>query len=216
MDGEWLDVAQTILTNPNVAYVLLFLGLWALASAITIPGTGFPEAAAVICLLLAAMGLAQLPISVIGLALIAASTILFLVDLKVQSTGLTVVAAIGLGAGSYFLFRPETGVAVSPWLIVCTTLLSVGVFGLALRAAVRAQRMAPKTDPSAVVGAEGVATTDLAPIGTVQVQSELWTAIADATIPAGTPVRVTAVDGVRLHVVPANPPETDLTGLEDL
>jgi len=202
MGGEWLVTLQEFLTNPNVAYIFLLLGLWALAAAWTIPGTGFPEAAAIICLLLAAMGLARLPINYIGLGILLAALVLFLVDLKVQSGGLTLAAVIGLVIGSVLLFRPGEGVALSPWVIGGAAVVSAGLFGWAFRLAVRAQRTAARTGTQTLVGAEGVATTPIDPIGTVQVRSELWTAVADAPIPAGTPVRVVGVEGIRVRVVP--------------
>ncbi len=206
MSGDWIVTLQEFLTNPNVAYIFLLLGLWALAAAWTLPGTGFPEAAAVICLLLAAIGLARLPVNFIGLGLLLVSSALFLVDLKVQSGGLTVAAVIGLIIGSLLLFRPGQGVAVSPWAVIGAAAISAGLFGWAFRAALCAQKTAAKTGVGTVVGAEGVATTPIAPIGTVQVRSELWTAISDDPIPAGTPIRVIAVDGLRVRVAPLHPP----------
>jgi len=202
MGGEWIVTLQEFLTNPNVAYIFLLLGLWALATAWTIPGTGFPEAAAIICLLLAAMGLARLPVNYIGLGILLVALVLFLVDLNVQSGGLTLAAVIGLVIGSVLLFRPGEGVALSPWVIGGAAVISAGLFGWAFRLAVRAQRMAARTGTQTLVGAEGVATTPIDPTGTVQVRSELWTAVADAPIPAGTPVRVVAVEGIRVRVVP--------------
>lgn len=202
MDGDWLVTLQEFLTNPNVAYIFLLLGLWALAAAWTIPGTGFPEAAAVICLLLAAMGFARLPINTIGLGILLAALVLFLVDLKVQSGGLTMAAVIGLVVGSVLLFRPGEGAALSPWVIGGAAVVSAGLFGWVFRLAVRAQRMAARTGTQTLLGAEGVATTPIDPTGTVQVRSELWTAVADAPIPAGTPVRVVAVEGLRVRVTP--------------
>ncbi|MBC7226708.1 MAG: hypothetical protein H5T61_05690 [Thermoflexales bacterium] len=202
MGGDWLITLQEFLTNPNVAYIFLLLGLWALAAAWTIPGTGFPEAAAVICLLLATMGFARLPVNYIGLGILLAALVLFLVDLKVQSGGLTLAAVIGLVVGSVLLFRPGEGVALSPWVVAGATVISAGLFGWVFRLAVRAQRLAAKTGTQTIVGAEGVATTPIDPTGTVQVRSELWTAVADAPIPTGTPIRVVAVEGLRVRVVP--------------
>ncbi len=202
MGGDWIVALQEFLTNPNVAYIFLLLGLWALAAAITMPGVGFPEAAAVLCLVLAVAGLARLPVNFIGLGVLLASLVLFIVDLKVQSGGLTVVAVIGLIVGSLLLFRPGAGVALSPWVIFGATLVSAGLFGWVFRTALRAQRMAVRTGPQTLIGAEGIATTPIDPVGTVQVRSELWTAISEVPIPAGTPVRVVAVEGLRIHVVP--------------
>ena len=66
-----------LITNPNIAYLFLVLGLWSAALAITIPGTGLPEAAAVITLSLAAVGLLNLQVQLLGLGLLALSMVFF-------------------------------------------------------------------------------------------------------------------------------------------
>ena len=207
MDAEWVEFLRQILTNPNVAYALLVLGLWAAVAAWAVPGTGFPEAAAAICLVLAALGLARLPVNLIGLAMVVTAMGLFVFDLKVQSAGLTLGAAAGLALGSLFLFRPGAGAIVSRWLIGLATVGTLSLFGLVLSAAVRVHRLPVKTDVESLIGAEGIVTSDLDPRGTVRVRSELWTADADELVPVGTGVKVIAIDGNRLQVVPAGPSE---------
>lgn len=207
MDAEWFEILQQTLTNPNVAYALLVLGLWAAVAAWAVPGTGFPEAAAAIFLVLAALGLASLPVNLIGLAMVVTAMGLFVLDLKVQSAGLTLGAAAGLALGSLFLFRPGAGVIISRWLIGIATIGSLSLFGLVLSAAVRAHRLPVKTDVEALIGAEGIVTSDLDPRGTVRVRGELWTADADEPILAGTAVRVISIDGIRLRVAPAESTE---------
>jgi membrane-bound serine protease (ClpP class) len=212
-----IDIVQTVwegLTNPNVIYMLLIIGLWAAASTFYVPGTGLLEALAVVCLVLAIAGLTQQPANVVGLALIVAAGVLFVVDLKVHSVGLTVVAAATLVLGSVFLFpageAPRPGEAqaagLSPWLIAGVTVLSLGFFGVALSAVARAQRMTAKLSPAGILGKRGRATTPLAPRGTVQIESELWTGLAgeDVTIEAGEEVEVVAVEGLKLVVKRAN------------
>jgi membrane-bound serine protease (ClpP class) len=208
-----VEIVQTlwaVLTNPNIIYVLLIIGLWAAASAFYVPGTGLLEALAVVCLVLAIAGLTQQPADIVGLALIVAAGILFLVDLKVHSVGLTLVAAVALVLGSVFLFPATEGpcpgepeaVRLSPWLIAGVTLLSLGFFGVALSAVSRAQRLTSKVSTDRVVGQRGRATTSLAPLGTVQIESELWTAFGDGdtVIEAGDEVEVVAVDALKLLV----------------
>ena len=198
------------LTNPNVVYVLLIVGLAAAASAFYVPGTGLLEALAVFCLVLAVLGLTQQPANIAGLALIVAAGVLFMVDLKVHSVGLTVVAAVALVLGSVFLF-PSAGEScdgsaraqrLSPWLIAGVAIGSLGFFALALSAVVRVQRIKAKVSSSEMVGRRGWATTVLDPRGTVQVESELWTAIGDegAAIGVGDEVEVIAIDGLTLMV----------------
>jgi membrane-bound ClpP family serine protease len=78
----------------------------------------------------------------------------------------------------------------------------VGFFGVALSAVARAQRLTAKMSTADIVGRTGRATTRLDPLGTVQIESELWTAVSDhvSVIEAGDEVEVVAVDGLKLLV----------------
>lgn len=218
MEIEVVQTLWAVLTNPNVIYVLLIIGLWTAASAFYVPGTGLLEALAVVCLVLAIAGLTQQPANVVGLILIVASGLLFAIDLEVQSVGLTLVAAVALVLGSVLLFRPTgapdagevVAVGLSPWLIAGATLVSLGFFGVAFAAMARAQRMEAKLSTAEMVGRKGRVTTALDPLGTVQIESELWTALSEqgVRIEAGDEVEVVAVDGLKLVVEPVN--ERDL------
>jgi len=196
-----VQVLWSLLTNPNVVYVLLIVGLWATAAAFCVPGTGMLEVAAVICLVLAIAGLTQLPVNVIGVILIVVAGVLFVVDLKVQSVAMTVGAAASFVLGSVFLFPPAEGaLRLSPWLIGGVTLASLGFFAVALSAAIRVQRLRAKVAADAIVGKRGMVTTPIDPVGTVQVQSELWTAIADKPIGVDEKIEIIAVEGLRVRV----------------
>ena len=201
MDSELVQVLSSLLTDPNVVYVLLIIGLWAAAAAVYVPGTGFLEVAAFMCLALAIAGLIQLPVNVVGVMLIVVAGLLFVIDLKVQSVALTVGAAVSLVMGSVFLFPPTDGVPpVSPWLIGGVTLTSLGFFGLALAAAIRAQRLRAKVTAETIIGKHGVVTTPIDPVGTVQVESELWTAVADEPIGPGEAVEIMGLEGLRARI----------------
>jgi membrane-bound serine protease (ClpP class) len=201
MDSELVQVLWSLLTNPNVVYVLFIIGLWAAAAAFYVPGTGLPEVAAVICLVLAIAGLTQLPINVVGVLLIVVAGVLFVVDLKVQSVAITIGAIASLVLGSVFLFPPAEGtLRLSPLLIGVVAVASLGFFGVALSAAIRTQRLPAKAVPEVVIGKRGVVTTPIDPVGTVQVQSELWTATADEPIGVGEEIEVVAIEGLRVRV----------------
>jgi membrane-bound serine protease (ClpP class) len=201
MDSELVQTLWALLTNPNVAYLLLIIGLWATATAFYVPGTGLPEVAAVICLVLAITGLVQLSANVMGALLIVVAVALLIVDLKVQSVAITVGAVVSLVLGSVFLLPPtEDALRVSPWLIGGVTLATIGFFGVALSAAIRAQLLPVKVSPELVVGKIGVVTTPIDPVGTVQVQSELWTALADEPIGVDEEVEIVALEGLRVRV----------------
>jgi len=196
MQGLW-----SLLANPNVVYVLLILGLWTAAAALYVPGTGMLEVVAAICLVLAVAGLTRLPVNVVGVILIVAAGLMFVIDLKVQSIALTVGAGVSLVLGSVFLFRPAGGAPrLSPWLIAGASIVSFAFFGVTLSAAIRSQRLRAKVTAETIVGQRGLVTTPIDPVGTVQIQSELWTAVADESIDAGEEVEIVALEGLRAHV----------------
>jgi membrane-bound serine protease (ClpP class) len=203
-----MDTAQTfwnLLVNPNVAYLLLIAGLWGLMASFAVPGTGVPEVAAAICLTLAVMGLARLPVNMIGVTLIVISMIMLVIDLKVQSHGaLTIGGITALALGSIFLFQQKDSQAsLSLWVVAFTTLGSALFFGVALTAAMRAQKRPIVMDPQAVTGQVGEVRDPLDPLGTVQLRSELWSArpeTAGEIIKSGTKIVVTGLEGLTLKV----------------
>lgn len=203
-----MDIALSfwnLLINPNVAYLLLIIGLWALAAAIATPGTGVPEAMAIFCLTLAVMGLVRLPVNIVGVALITISMMMLAIDLKVQSHGtLTIGGVIAMAMGSLFLFRPVEGQpGLSLWIVGITVMGSALFFGVALTAAIRAQQSPPLMTPKAVTGQLGEVRDPINPIGAVQLHSELWSAKAETpgeVIESGAKVIVTGVEGFTLRV----------------
>jgi len=203
-----MDIAQTIwqlLINPNIAYLLLVIGIWSAITAFLVPGTGLPEAIAAVCLVLGVTGLTQLPINAVGAAMIALAFVLFLVEFKVMSHGaLTVGGVVSFALGSLFLVRPtEAQPGVSLVVVIATTLATVVFFVVAVRAALRTFRQPIFSSRQRIVGAQGVVKQTIAPVGTVQVKSELWTAVADEQVAAGERVVVTGIEGLRLRVARA-------------
>jgi len=203
-----MDIAQTIwqlLINPNIAYLLLVIGIWSAITAFLVPGTGLPEAIAAVCVVLGVTGLTQLPINAVGAAMIALAFVLFLLEFKVMSHGaLTVGGVVSFALGSLFLVRPtEAQPGVSLVVVVATTLATVVFFVVAVRAALRTFRQPIFSSRQRIVGAQGVVKQTIAPVGTVQVKSELWTAVADEQVAAGERVVVTGIEGLRLRVARA-------------
>ena len=200
------DSAWQLLTNPNIAYMFLVLGLWATVLAVTVPGTGLPEGAAVIILALAAVGLLQLPVSVVGLGFIALAMGLFIAEVRFPAHGaLLVSGALAMGVGGLLLFRVEdrSTAHLSWWTIVGAPLLTTGMFSLLIRQGLRAQKLPVLQDLRRLVGAVGVTRTEVARAGTIYVAGEDWSATADAKIPAGTDVVVLGRQGLILKVAPA-------------
>jgi membrane-bound serine protease (ClpP class) len=196
------------LVNPNIALILLQIGLLAIAVELYNPGGTVPGVIGGICLVLAFVALGNLPVNVGGAILIVLSLILFVVDLKVNTFVLTAGGAVMFVLGALLLFTPVTGpspvlpaVSVSPIVVLASGGIMALFFIFALGAAVRGHGYPVLSGTQTLVGAVGAATSDLSPSGLVQVRSELWTAVAeDGPIHKGDAVRVVGVEGVRLRV----------------
>jgi len=203
----------SLLYNPNVAYVLLVAGLWCIVLAVSIPGTGLPEAGAAISLVLAAVSLTQLPVNLAGLGLIGLALVLFVLEFRLTAHGAFLLAGtIALGVGSLLLFRVEGGAesALSWVTVALVTLTSTALFAFIVYRGLAVQKLPPAQDVNRVVGSRGVAQTDVngAQAGTVYVAGETWSARAEDKIPAGSPIVVVARDGLHLKVAKAGKPDS--------
>ncbi|GIK36895.1 MAG: serine protease [Chloroflexota bacterium] len=207
----WLEVIAHGLVDPNIAYILLSLGTIALIAEFYNPGAVLPGVTGAICLILAFIALGNLPVNWGGMALIGLAFFLFMLDLKVTGFALSVAGAISFVLGSLFLFSPFTPtsptmprLSVSPWLLVLMTFLLVGFFSFAVTAGLRAQRQKVLMSRQGLIGATGIALSDLAPQGVVQVHSETWTAVATESVKAGETIEVVDSDGLYLQVHRSN------------
>lgn len=203
--------AQTFLdwlADPNVAYLLLVVGFLGLFLELSAPGTTIPGVVGAASLLLAAVGLSELPFQWRGAALIGLAFILFVTDLFVPSLGLlTVGGFVALVVGSYLLFDETGAVTISRPLIWAVTALLVLLFVLIGAAALTVFRRKPATGREGLVGAVGTVRQTLNPDGMVFVYGELWQATAagdglggSRSIEPNVPVTVTGMDGLRLFV----------------
>jgi membrane-bound serine protease (ClpP class) len=204
----WLQVIAHGIVDPNIAYILLSLGIIALIAEFYHPGAILPGVTGVISLILAFVALGSLPVNWGGIALIGLAFVFFMLDIKITGFALSVAGAISFVLGSLLLFSPfrpgapaMPRLAVSPWLLAGMTMLLVGFFSLALTAALRAQRRTALMGTQALVGATGIALSDLDPLGVVQVRSETWTAMVEVgSVNAGERVEVIGIEGLRLRV----------------
>ncbi len=192
-----------LLSDPNIGFVLMTMAIYGIIFELSNPGSVFPGVVGGLALILALASFAVLEINVAGLLLIGFSLILFIADIKVPSHG--VLTAGGIASfvlGSLLLTeRQAPFLRISLTLILTMAALTAGFFAFAVGAGLRAQMRKVQTGREGLVGAVGVARSELAPDGTVFVQGELWTAESvDGPIPAGGRVRVTRVDGLRLRV----------------
>jgi len=194
------------LLDPNVAFILFYLGIIALYFEIANPGLGVPAIVGIVLLVTAFLAFGVLPVQLAGVILLVASAIFFAIEMFTPGIGVPFAGGlVTLILGGIFLFDTSVpGVRVSPWVIAPVALFTAIFFGLVVGAVVRSQRRPPLGGPEHLIGQRGVVVRDLAPEGVVRVESEEWTAVADrGTLPAGTTVRVTGIDGLRLRVVEA-------------
>ncbi len=202
-------ILQTI-ADPNIAYILFTIGVIGLIAELYNPGMLFPGIAGAIALLLALAAFGSLPISWAAVLLLLLAIALFVAELFTEGLGILGVGGIvAFVLGSLMLYTPLTpkspampDVQVSPWVIAAMTAVFAGFFFLVLRALFRARHAPLAAGIEALVGRIGVAVSDLTPAGTVQLDSEKWSAVAeDAIIRAGEKVTVVGVEGVTLRVV---------------
>jgi membrane-bound serine protease (ClpP class) len=200
-----------MLTNPNIIFLLLSIGVQAILIEISSPGGWFAGFLGVICLALAAYGLGVLPVNYFGLVFLALAFVLFILDVKAPTHGaLTTAGVASLVVGALVLFNsPGTPnfQRVSVPLVVLISMITAATFFTIISFAWRAQRRPVQMGQQALAGRTGVVRTPLEPEGTVQMDGELWTAeLAEPGegLPKGTRVNVVRAQGVRLFVKPAS------------
>jgi len=203
------DRFLNIITDPNVAYVLMMLGTLGLIFELSNPGAVLPGVVGGISLILAFFAFQSLPINFAGVLLILFAIVLFIAEVKVVSHGVLAIGGIvAMALGSLMLYEaPEAGFRVSWLVIIPTVAVSAGIFLFALTAGVRALARRPQLGAEALVGATGTAYGALAGEGQIKLQGEIWRAVTERPIADGTPVRVVGVDGLTLRVVGAEAAE---------
>jgi membrane-bound serine protease (ClpP class) len=202
-----IEQLLSTLTNPNIVFLLITIGVQAILIEISSPGGWVAGFIGVVCLALATYGLGILPVNWFGLVFIATSFVLFILDIKAPTHGALTAAGVGsLIVGALVLFNSpnvpnfqRVSVPLIVGMSVITGLIFLGILGFALRA----QRLPAIMGQTSLVGKVGIVRDELNPSGTVQLSSELWTAelaAGEAPAPSGAQVRVERVDGVRLVV----------------
>jgi membrane-bound serine protease (ClpP class) len=192
-----------VLTDPNVAYILLIIGFYGLIFELSNPGSILPGVAGGICIILAFYALSTLPVNYAGVALIIFAIILFLAEIKITSHGLLAVGGtISMLLGSVLLINTSADYLRISWAVIIPAVVTTLLFFLfAVGMGLRAQRRKPTTGDKGMVGERGRATTAVGPAGgQVFVRGEYWRATAAEAIPAGAAVEVVRADGLLVEV----------------
>ncbi|MCG6873193.1 MAG: nodulation protein NfeD [Gammaproteobacteria bacterium] len=204
---DWRSKLLAVITDPNVAYILMMLGVYGLFFELYNPGTLFPGVVGAICLLLALYAFQVLPVNYAGLALVSLGVILMGAEFFVPSFGaLGIGGVIALVVGSIILMDTNVeAFRISLPLVVTVAVLTGGLMLTVVYLAVRSRNRPLVSGREQMLGAIGVAEQDFDTSGFIRVHGELWTAHAPRPIRHGEKLRITAMEGLILTVEPCKP-----------
>jgi membrane-bound serine protease (ClpP class) len=204
----WRLETLKALSDPNIAYVLMSIGMIGLLAELYNPGAILPGIVGAISLILAFYSFQSLPINYAGVLLMLLGVILFVLEVSVTSYGLLGIGGvISMILGSLMLMKAEAPFLQISWSVILPVVISAAAFSLfVLGMGVRAMRRRPVTGGEGMIGLVGIARTSLAPQGRIQVRGELWDAISEEPLKPGDAAEVTRLEGLTLHVKPTGKP----------
>lgn len=198
-----------LISDPNIAYILMMLGFYGILFELFNPGAIFPGIAGVICLIFAFYAMSSMPVNYAGIALIVFGIILFLLEIKIISHGLLAIGGIiSVLLGSMILFRnsPMQNLVAISWTVMITTTAVTALFFLfVVGMGLKAQRTQPASGTQVLIGQRAVAINDLNPEGQVQLMGEIWRAISPSgSIKENEEVIVKDIVNLTLYVAPVS------------
>lgn len=201
---DWHSRLLSIVSNPNVAYVLMLLGIYGLIYEFSNPGTVLPGVAGAVSLVLALYAFALLPVNFAGVALILLGLALMVGEAFVPSFG-----ALGVGGvaafvvGSLILIDTEApGFGLSIPLVLSLAAVSALLLIFVIGMAIRARRRPVVSGAEGLLGARGRALSGFPGAGSVRLHGEVWSARSEVPIAAGRAVQVSGREGLVLSVTP--------------
>lgn len=196
-----------IISDPNIAYILMMIGIYGLIFELSNPGSILPGIVGVISIVLAFYSFHTLPINYAGLALIVFAVILFIAEIKIVSHGLlTAGGIISFVVGSLMLINTDVSfefVSISLSVIITVTILTVLFFVFAIGKGLAAQRKQPSTGSEGLIGEIGIALSEISPdqSGQVSLHGEIWNAESqEDEIANGMKVQVVGIEGLKLRI----------------
>ncbi len=204
LDPDWRNRLLSVVTDPNVAYILMLLGIYGLFFEMWNPGFLVPGVLGAICLVLALYAFQVLPVNFAGLGLLLLGIAFMVAEAFAPSFGvLGIGGAAAFVIGSILLFDTEVpGFEVAWELVAGLTIVSAIFFLGVVVTAMRARRRTVVSGAEQLIGAIGEALEPFPGRGFVRVHSETWTATSGEPIEVGRRVRVTGRDGLTLAVEP--------------
>ena len=191
-----------IISDPNVAYLLMLIGFYGIFFEFTNPGAIFPGVIGAISLILAFYSFQTLPVNYAGLLLIILAIILFILEIKIVSFGLlTIGGIISMLIGSLMLFdSPSPFFSLSLKVILPAVMFTTLFFSLTIFLVIKAYKRKPVTGAEGLIGIEGEAKTPIHDDGQILVHGELWKAWSDQSINSGEKVIIEKVADLKLKV----------------
>lgn len=206
---DWRSRLLNVITNPNVAYILMLVGIYGLIFEFSNPGAIVPGTIGAICLLLALYAFQLLPINYAGIGLILLGLALMVGEAFQPSFGmLGIGGVIAFVIGSVVLMDTDIpGFRISMSLIIAFSLSSALMLVFVVGMAIRARRRPVVSGQEELIGSQALVMNDFAARGTVRLHSETWQAMSDSRLHKGQKVKVTGIQGLTLKVepVPDNP-----------
>jgi membrane-bound serine protease (ClpP class) len=207
---SFIDRFLGFLVNPDIAYILLIIGMFGIIFELSHPGLVAPGIAGAVALLLSFISFGSLPTNLGGILFIVLAIVLFIVDIKLPTHGvLTAGGIVSFVLGSFLLFPPRRAPhlpsfpspRISPVLIAVMTVLIASFFIFVVSKGLLAQRRRPSSGTESLPGATGIALTEIAPDGQVHSMGEQWSARSvEGPIHAGESIEVIGREGLRLLV----------------
>ncbi len=208
VEPGWRVRLLAAITDPNVAYILLLVGIYGIIFEFFAPGTALPGTAGAIALLVGLFALNLLPTDLAGTGLVLLGIALMVAEAFAPSFGaLGIGGAIAFALGSLFMFEDVPGFSLSLPVVLAATAASLTLFGVMLTAVVRAHRRRTVSGDAVLLGAPGRVLSWSGGEGRVHVHGERWQARAAVPLAPGARIRVVGRDRLVLHVETASHPD---------
>ena len=209
IEPDWHTQLLSFITNPNVAYILMLIGIYGLIFEFAAPGTLIPGIVGIISLMLSLYAFQVLPISYAGFALMLFGLALMITEAFVPSFGI-----FGIGGGLAFIigsiFLIDTsapGYGISPALVGILGLMNLAFFAFVLGSVIKARKRPVVTGSSIMVGTKAFALENFNSEGKVKTRGEIWQARSTVPVKSEQELKIISTDGLVLLVTPLNTQE---------
>ncbi len=204
---SWRLEALQVISNPNIAFVLMTIGTIGLIAELYNPGAILPGVVGAISLILAFYSLQSLPVNYAGVLLFILGIVMLMLEVTVTSFGLLAIGGVtAMILGSVMLMNQDFPFYQISWSVILPMVaLVLGFTFFVVRFGVKALRSRTTTGSEGMVGLIGLAKTNFSPDGKIFVHGELWNAVSSDSVSAGQELEVTKIEGLILHVKPVLP-----------